>query len=128
MTVNFICLCVLNNQKIIHIFTVSSAESLANKPLLLKLTLETPYSCPVRALQLFSMKLNVRTRDKSANSSPYTPKNNNTTPRASPSNSLNSPVVITLSSQTIDNLRSNVKRPTTTESITENLLQLPKMT
>jgi len=80
------------------------------------------------AKQLLSMKLNVRTSDKSANSSPYTPKNNNATPRASPFNSLNSPVVKTPSSQTIDNLRSNVKRSTTTESITDNLLKLPKMT
>jgi protein DGCR14 len=83
------------------------------------------------AKQLLSMKLNVKTGDKSANSSPYTPKDSSTTPRASPFNGLSSPHVKPTSSQSIDNLRSTVKRTASssaTESLTDNLLKLPKMT
>lgn len=77
------------------------------------------------AQQLLSVKLNVKTGDKIAASSPYTPKI--ATPKASPFNSLSSPRI--KSTASIDNLKSNLKRGSqaSTESLTDNLLKLPKM-
>lgn len=76
------------------------------------------------AQKLLSAKMNLKMTDSS--SSPYTPK---ITPRSSPfNNNLTSPLNKTPSSKSIDNLRSNLKRPQSTDSLTDNLLKLPKVT
>lgn len=81
------------------------------------------------AQHLLSSKLNIKTGSKSITSSPYTPKSG--TPKSSPFNSglsMNSPVVRSPSSKSLENLKSNLKRGSSTDSITDNLLKLPKMT
>lgn len=73
------------------------------------------------AQQLLSVKLNLKATDKSVRSTPQTPK-------TSPFHGLGSPLVKQSPNQSMENLRSDLKRAQSTDSITDNLLKLPKVT
>ena len=83
------------------------------------------------AQRLLSNKLNLKVQDKAIlTPSPTTTSSNScNSSKASPYlNLLSSPSIRYNSNSSIDNLRSTVKRPSSSNSITDNLLKLPKNT